>query len=123
MVILGVTLQKPQSFDCTLVGFAISNLGLQLVTTPLKMSCIGCHVSQALSALQLINVIQQTISFTIPFWSPNLNEAAGYRLGSGIEVMISVIFYVLSLIIILKRPCLEADYPSERNGQPYYKPA
>ncbi|KAM5432110.1 hypothetical protein MferCBS31731_007611 [Microsporum ferrugineum] len=104
VVIFGVTLQNRTHWIAPCLGFAISNFGLQLVTTPLKTYCVDCYPSKAPSVLQLINVIRQTVSFTVPFWSPNLNEAVGYGLGFGIEAIILVVFYLCSLLVLWKGP-------------------
>ncbi|KAM5489169.1 hypothetical protein MaudMau93_003666 [Microsporum audouinii] len=104
VVIFGVTLQNRTHWIAPCLGFAISNFGLQLVTTPLKTYCVDCYPSKAPSVLQLINVIRQTASFTVPFWSPNLNEAVGYGLGFGIEAIILVVFYLCSLLVLWKGP-------------------
>lgn len=102
VIIFGVTLQNLDHWIAPCIGFALSNFGLQLVTTPLKTYCVDCYASHSGSVLQLINVIRQTISFTVPFWSPNLNNALGYGLGFGIEAIILVFFYLCSLLVFWK---------------------
>lgn len=52
--------------------------------------------------LQLINANRQIISFTVPFWSPNLGTKGGYRLGFGIEAILMAFFYVCSLLVFWK---------------------
>lgn len=100
VLIFGITLQKRTNWIAPCIGFAVSNFGLQLVTTPLKTYCIDCYESRSASVLQLINVVRQVISFTVPFWSPNLNNALGYELGFGVEAIILVIFYLGSLLVL-----------------------
>ncbi|EFR02170.1 hypothetical protein MGYG_05173 [Nannizzia gypsea CBS 118893] len=102
VVIFGVTLQSRTHWIAPCIGFGISNFGLQLVTTPLKTYCVDCYSSHSPSVLQLINVIRQTVSFTVPFWSPNLNEAVGYGLGFGIDAIILAVFYLGSLLVLWK---------------------
>ncbi|KAK2875348.1 hypothetical protein FQN49_001666 [Arthroderma sp. PD_2] len=102
VVIFGVTLQSRTHWIVPCIGFGISNFGLQLVTTPLKTYCVDCYSSHSPSVLQLINIIRQAVSFTVPFWSPNLNEAVGYGLGFGIEAIILACFYLCSLLVLWK---------------------
>ncbi|KAF3482812.1 uncharacterized protein GIQ15_02136 [Arthroderma uncinatum] len=102
VVVFGVTLQNRTHWIAPCIGFAVSNFGLQLVTTPLKTYCVDCYPSHSPSVLQLINIIRQTVSFTVPFWSPNLNETVGYGLGFGVEALILVFFYLCSLLVLWK---------------------
>ncbi|RMD45052.1 hypothetical protein DV735_g98, partial [Chaetothyriales sp. CBS 134920] len=81
VVIFGVTLQSRVHWIAPCIGFGVANFGLQVITTPLKTYCVDCTTSTAGSAMQLVNVVRQVISFTVPFWSPNLNNALGYGLG------------------------------------------
>ncbi|KAL3468987.1 major facilitator superfamily domain-containing protein [Aspergillus californicus] len=100
VIIFGVTLQARVHWIGPCIGFGISNFGLQLVTTPLKTYCVDCHAERSGSVLQMINVIRQVISFTVPFWSPNLNESLGYAAGFGVEAAILGVFYMLSLLVL-----------------------
>ncbi|KAJ5833660.1 hypothetical protein N7474_001971 [Penicillium riverlandense] len=102
ILIFGITLQNRTHWIGPCLGYAISNFGLQLVTTPLKTYCVDCYTAHSGSVLQFMNVVRQVISFTVPFWSPNLNENLGYDLGFGIEAIILVIFYLASLLIFWK---------------------
>lgn len=100
VIIFGVTLQARVHWIAPCIGFGISNFGLQLVTTPLKTYCVDCYPSHSGSVLQVINAIRQITSFTVPFWSPNLNESLGYGAGFGIEAAILATFYILSLPVL-----------------------
>lgn len=102
VVIFGVTLETRCPWIAPCIGFALANFGLQLVTTPLKTYCIDCYPSHSGSVLQLLNAIRQIISFTVPFWSPNLSAKVGYGLGFGIEAIIMGFFSVCSLLAFLK---------------------
>ncbi|KIV82011.1 hypothetical protein PV11_04152 [Exophiala sideris] len=102
VIIFGVTLQSHCPWIAPCIGFALSNFGLQMVTTPLKTYCMDCYASLSGSVLQLINATRQIISFTIPFWSPNLGDKVGFGLGFGIEAIIMVFFYVCSLLVLWK---------------------
>lgn len=102
VIIFGVTLRTHRHWIAPCFGFAISNFGLQLVTTPLKTYCVDCYPSHSGSVLQLINIVRQVTSFTVPFWSPNLNNAVGYDLGFGIEAIILAVFYLASLLVFWK---------------------
>jgi MFS family permease len=102
VVIFGVTLETHCPWIAPCIGFALANFGLQLVTTPLKTYCMDCYPSHSGSVLQLINAIRQIISFTVPFWSPNLSAKVGYGLGFGIEAIIMVFFSVCSLLAFWK---------------------
>ena len=102
VIIFGVTLKTHQHWIAPCIGYAISNFGLQMTTTPLKTYCVDCHPSHSGSVLQFINVIRQVTSFTVPFWSPNLNKAVGYGLGFGIEAIILAAFYSASLLVLWK---------------------
>ncbi|KAK4942454.1 hypothetical protein LTR10_017750 [Elasticomyces elasticus] len=102
VIIFGVTLQSHCPWIAPCIGFALSNFGLQMVTTPLKTYCMDCYASHSGSVLQLINATRQIISFTIPFWSPNLGDKVGFGLGFGIEAIIMVFFYVCSLLVLWK---------------------
>jgi len=102
VIIFGVTLETHCPWIAPCIGFALANFGLQLVTTPLKTYCIDCYPSHSGSVLQLINAIRQIISFTVPFWSPNLSAKVGYGLGFGIEAIIMVFFFVCSLLAFWK---------------------
>lgn len=104
VIIFGVTLQARVHWIAPCMGYAICSFGLQLLTTPLKTYCIDCFPNRSGSVLQLVNIVRQVTSFTVPFWSPNLNEAVGYGLGFGIEAIILAVFYVLSLLILWKGP-------------------
>lgn len=100
VIIFGVTLQARVHWIALCIGFGISNFGLQLVTTPLKTYCVDCYASHSGSVLQMINAVRQIISFTVPFWSPILNESLGYGSGFGIEAAILAAFYILSLLVL-----------------------
>ncbi|QKX55583.1 uncharacterized protein TRUGW13939_02677 [Talaromyces rugulosus] len=100
VIIFGVTLQARVHWIAPCIGFGISNFGLQLVTTPLKTYCVDCYASHSGSVLQMINAVRQIISFTVPFWSPILNESLGYGSGFGIEAAILAAFYILSLLVL-----------------------
>jgi Na+/melibiose symporter-like transporter len=76
-------------------GLGIANFGLQVVTTVLITYCVDCYSSHPFLVTQFINIVRQLISFTVPFWNPNLNEKVGYDLGFGIEAIIAVFFYFL----------------------------
>jgi hypothetical protein len=102
VIIFGVTLQARKPWIAPCLGFAIANFGLQLITTPLKTYCIDCYAAHSGSVLQLINVLRQVISFTVPFWSPNLSADVGFGLGFGIEAIIMVVFYFLSGLVFWK---------------------
>ena len=102
VIIFGVTLKTHQHWIAPCIGYAISNFGLQMTTTPLKTYCVDCYPSHSGSVLQFINVIRQVTSFTVPFWSPNLNKAVGYGLGFGIEAIILAAFYSASLLVLWK---------------------
>ncbi|KAK6380595.1 hypothetical protein LTS17_004795 [Exophiala oligosperma] len=102
VIIFGVTLENHCPWIAPCIGFALSNFGLQLVTTPLKTYCMDCYPSHSGSVLQLINAIRQIISFTVPFWSPNLGEKVGYGLGFGIEAILMAFFYACSLLVFWK---------------------
>jgi MFS family permease len=102
VIIFGVTLETHCPWIAPCIGFALANFGLQLVTTPLKTYCMDCYPSHSGSVLQLINAIRQIISFTVPFWSPNLGQQVGYGLGFGIEAIIMVFFFVCSLLVFWK---------------------
>jgi MFS family permease len=102
VVIFGVTLETHCPWITPCIGFALANFGLQLVTTPLKTYCMDCYPSHSGSVLQLINAIRQIISFTVPFWSPNLNAKVGYGLGFGIEAIIMAVLSACSLLAFWK---------------------
>lgn len=104
VLIFGTTLQNRTHWIGPCLGYAISNFGLQLVTTPMKTYCVDCYTSHSGPVLQLVNIVRQVLSFTVPFWSPNLNEAVGYDLGFGIEAIILVVFYLFSLLVFWKGP-------------------
>jgi hypothetical protein len=57
--------------------------------------CVDSYSSYPLIVGQFVNVTRQTIAFTVPFWSPLLNEKVGYGLGFGVEAIIAVTFYIL----------------------------
>lgn len=57
--------------------------------------CVDSYSSHPLIVGQFVNVTRQTIAFTVPFWSPLLNEKVGYGLGFGVEAIIAVAFYIL----------------------------
>jgi hypothetical protein len=73
----------------------ISVCGLQIVTTVLTSYCVDCHGQEALEVSQFISLIRQTISFTVPFFNPPLNDRVGYAGGFGIEASILAVFYIL----------------------------
>lgn len=102
VIIFGVTLLNKTHWIGPCFGFGIASIGLQLITTSLKTYCVDCYPEHAPAVMQLINVTRQTLSFTIPFWSPNLNKAVGYGLGYGIEAIILVVLYVASLLVLWK---------------------
>lgn len=102
VIIFGVTLEARVHWIAPCIGYAVCSFGLQLLTTPLKTYCIDCFPEHSASVLQLVNIVRQITSFTVPFWSPNLNEALGYGLGFGIEAIILAVFYVLSLLVFWK---------------------
>ena len=102
VIIFGVTLQSRVHWIAPCIGYGVCSFGLQLVTTPLKTYCVDCYPAHSGSVLQLVNIFRQVTSFTVPFWSPNLNEALGYALGFGIEAIILAFFYVLSLSVLWK---------------------
>lgn len=102
VVIFGVTLENHTHWIAPCVGYGIASFGLQLVTTPLKTYCMDCYAARPGSALQLINIIRQVLSFTVPFWSPNLNEALGYGKGFGVEAIMLAFFYIFSLLVLWK---------------------
>jgi MFS family permease len=102
VIIFGVTLQSRVHWIGPCVGLGVASFGLQLVTTPLKTYCVDCYPSHSGAVLQLVNIVRQVTSFTMPFWSPNLNRAVGYGLGFGIEAIILAVFYVLSLLVLWK---------------------
>lgn len=99
VLIFGFTLKHRTHWIGPCLGHAISSFGLQLVTTPFKTYCVDSYTAHSGSVLQFINVVRQTIAFTVPFWSPNLNEALGYDLGFGVEAIILVVLYVPTLLL------------------------
>lgn len=99
VLIFGFTLQNRTHWIGPCLGYAISNFGLQLVTTPLKTYCVDCYTAHSGSIFQFINIVRQIIAFSVPFWSPNLSEALGYDLGYGIEAIILAVFSLASLLV------------------------
>ncbi|KAJ5657118.1 uncharacterized protein N7484_000767 [Penicillium longicatenatum] len=102
VLIFGFTLKHRTHWIGPCLGHGIASFGLQLVTTPFKTYCVDSYTAHSGSVLQFINVVRQVIAFTVPFWSPNLNEALGYDLGFGVEAIILVAFYAPSLLLFWK---------------------
>lgn len=108
VIIFGVTLLDATHWIGPCFGFGIASFGLQLITTPLKTYCVDCYPEHAPAIMQLVNVTRQILSFTVPFWSPNLNKGVGYGLGYGIEAIILVVLYLASLLVFWKGANLRA---------------
>lgn len=87
VIFFGVTLKTHRHWIAPCIGYAISNFGLQMTTTPLKTYCVDCYPSHSGSVLQFINVIRQFTSFTVGF---------------GIGAIILAVFYSASLLILWK---------------------
>ncbi|KAJ5650918.1 uncharacterized protein N7484_004641 [Penicillium longicatenatum] len=100
ILIFGLTLQNHTHWIGPCIGFGVANFGLQLATTPLKTYCVDCLSSHSGSVLQLINAIRQIISFTVPFWSPELADRLGYGLGYGIEAIILATIFTGCLLVL-----------------------
>jgi Na+/melibiose symporter-like transporter len=77
------------------VGLAVAVCGLQIVTTVLTAYCVDCFSSHSSVVTQFISFLRQIISFTVPFWSPPLNEKLGYGLGFRVEAIVAMFFYIL----------------------------
>lgn len=56
---------------------------------------MDCHRHQALAVSQFVSLVRQTLSFTVPFFNPPLNDRVGYAGGFGIEASILAVFYSL----------------------------
>lgn len=63
VVILGVTLQKPQPLDYSLIGFSISNFGPQLINYHVSQDilrlllCISSAVGSAIDQRHAVNFL------------------------------------------------------------------
>lgn len=102
VLIFGFTLQNKTHWIGPCLGYAIASFGLQVVTTPIKTYSVDCLSNYPGSVLQLINIVRQVISFTVPFWSPNLGQKLGYALGYGIEAILIAIFALGCLLALWK---------------------
>ncbi|KAJ5287957.1 hypothetical protein N7478_003643 [Penicillium angulare] len=102
ILIFGLTLQNKTHWMGPCMGFAIATFGLQVITTPLKTYCVDCLPAQSGSVLQLINAVRQIVSFTVPFWSPNLTAKLGNGLGYGVEAII-LAFFSMGFLMVLWR--------------------
>ncbi|KAJ5759019.1 hypothetical protein N7520_006175 [Penicillium odoratum] len=100
ILIFGLTLQNRTHWIGPCIGFGVANFGLQLVTTPLKTYSVDCLPSRSGSVLQLINAIRQILSFTVPFWSPELTDRLGYGLGYGIEAIILATIFMGCILVL-----------------------
>ncbi|BDD61515.1 hypothetical protein MAP00_006557 [Monascus purpureus] len=96
------------------VRMGIIVCGLQIVTTVLTSYTVDCHRHQALAVSQFVSLVRQTLSFTVPFFNPPLNDRVGYAGGFGIEASILAVFYSLSLIIYWKGDRMRIKYPVRR---------